>query len=198
MRLLRFTRRSEGPDVDTAERGTAKTSPAGATHGDVVAAFVARELQSEYERRKVLDAGAVGVITSSGTLATLVFAFAAFASVGETSDGVLDPWAAGALVLSLAVFVAAATFALFGSRLVPYDVGDEDDLLAYADWAVWEDPGYPFVWQVTRLDLKTISTLRRGNNQKADWVRRALASQVLAILLLAFAVLLAILPSWTG
>lgn len=166
---------------------------AGETVGDFYAAFIGEQLQAEQDRRKTLDSRAVGVITSSGTFATLVFAFAAF--VSTTEDRTATASAAAALILSLVLFTCSSVLALLGSRLFTYKVAEVEDLRELTHWDSWRGSGEKSAeasWQISRANLATIATLRSGNNTKSEWVVLALTSQVGAVACLAVAVVLTI------
>lgn len=168
----------------------------GETVGDFYAAFVADQLEAEQDRRKTLDSRAVGVITSSGTFATLVFAFAAFVSTAE--ERTVSPAAAAALILSLLLFTASSVLALLGSRLFSYRVAEVEDLRELTNWDSWRGSGTEGAeasWQIARANLTTVATLRTGNNTKSEWVVLALSSQVGAVASLAAAVVLTIIAS---
>ena len=91
-----------------------------ATGGDVFTAFVEAEVKAERERRASLDARGVGILTTSGTLLTLVFAIGAIVT-GVTG---YTPPAASVILLTLGLvgFVAAAFCGLMANRLKKYDV----------------------------------------------------------------------------
>jgi hypothetical protein len=156
------------------------------TQGEAFADFVVAELKAERERRSTLDARATGVVTTSGTLTALIFAFSAFASTRPGYEASVP--ALVALMAALVSYVAAASFAVVGSRLLEYDVAEAEDLRQLTAWSSWKEAGDSSGWQITRANINTIETLRTGNNTKAWWVSRALACQVAAILLLAITV----------
>jgi hypothetical protein len=70
-------------------------------------------------------------------------------------------------------------------------VADAEDLRQLAAWSARKGSGDSAAWQITRANIRTIETLRTGNNAKAWWVSRALACEVAAIVLLAITVGLA-------
>jgi hypothetical protein len=147
------------------------------------APFIEAELKAERERRATLDTRAVAVVTTSGTLVTLVFAIGGL-TLGSRNipveGGGLSGWSVWPAVAALIMFTFAATLALYGGRNVPYEVADKTALakMTTTHWAMNEDDARQVVLY---YNVGTIDTLREGNNHKARMLILALAAQLVAI-----------------
>lgn len=153
--------------------------------GKTFAEFVRRELEAERERRKTLDGRGVTIITTSGTLAALIAAVGAFAT-GRPGFRLPDA-AAGPLKLTLVMFAAAGVFGIISTRLTLYAVTPPHVLREMLGdrWNTDEVDARNFV---SEQDVKTIESLRSGNNEKAGWLIAALVTQVVGLVALTYAV----------
>jgi hypothetical protein len=153
--------------------------------GQTYLSFMTRELQAERERRAALDARGVSVVTVSGSLATLLAAVGAFVS-GQTGF-TLPATAEAPLTLTLLAFATAAILGIGASAGRLYAVTPAATLTEMLTdrWPTSEADARNFV---ATQDVKTIRTLRSGNNKKANYLVAALAVQVVGLVTLTYAV----------
>ena len=147
-------------------------------------AFVAEQLKAEYDRRTTLEARGLAVVTSSGTLVTLVFAVGAFA-LGKD----FHPSRVGvvALGISLLLFIGAAVFGLLANFLRKYKIASAGTLSVMLT-THWIDSEVTARNVCAVLNSETLNSLRAGSNDKAQQVTCALVCQLFAVAGLAFAV----------
>lgn len=147
------------------------------TGGDVFTAFVEGEVKAERERRNALDARGIAVLTTSGTLVTLVFAIGA---VVTGATGFSPPAETVVIVtIGLVAFVAAALFGLLANRLKKYDVVTTGQLWSWRNnAAAWAASDQDARRAITKGNIVTIDTLRAGNDTKAKWIEAALWAQL--------------------
>jgi hypothetical protein len=153
--------------------------------GQTYLAFIQRELQAERERRRFLDARGIAVITTSGSLTTLLAAVGAFVSSRSSFRFPSD--AVGPLILTLTAFAVAAANGIMvtAGRLYAVATPDQLNTMLTDKWNTDEVDARNYV---ARLDVKTIDSLRDGNNTKAGWLTAAIISQVVGLLALTVAV----------
>lgn len=153
--------------------------------GQTFAAFIARELESERDRRKVLDARGVAVVTVSGSLATLLAAVGAFVSGQEGFT--LPPTAVVPLTVTLLAFAIAALCGLIATFLWAYKAATPRTLerMVTDKWPTTEVDARNVT---ARIDVQTIASLRKGTNIKAQLLVTALVFQVAGLAALAVAV----------
>lgn len=148
-------------------------------------AFIEAQLKAEYDRRTTLEARGLAVVTSSGTLVTLVFAVGAFALGKDYRPSRVGVVALG---ISLVLFIGAAVFGLLANFLRKYKVASPAtvNLMLTTHWTDTEVSARN-VCAVANTD--TLNSLRDGSNDKALQVSCALICQLAALVGLAFAVL---------
>lgn len=162
--------------------------------GVVFADFVEKELKAERERRVSLEARGLGVLTTSGTLVTLIFALGALVTGVDKFE--LDTASLWPLAGALLAFVVAAFLGLLANRLRRYEVTQPAQLHEWRDRdGAWNDTADKARRVVTRANILTLASLRQGNNAKADLVDAALWAQLTAVLLLAASVGTAVLAA---
>jgi uncharacterized membrane protein YqjE len=148
--------------------------------GQPYAEFIEAQLASERERHKHLEAQGLNVITTSGTLTTLVLALVVFLAGDE-----YRPSAAGQalVVLALVLFVLAAVAGVYANRTEREDVADESSLehMAGSHWA--DDVGLARR-ACAFSNAVTVKSLRHGNDVKANSLTVALALELAAIAVL--------------
>lgn len=148
-------------------------------------AFIARELETERERRKALDARGASVVTVSAGLATLLTAVGAFVS-GVTGFE-LPGSAVWPLTLALLAFAAAGLCGIAATFLWRYNAPASETLIAMLTdkWMTDEVDARNLV---ARLDVMAIRSLRDRNQWKARLLIGALAFQVAGLVALAYTV----------
>jgi hypothetical protein len=155
--------------------------------GRTFAAFIERELEVERERRRSLDARGAAVVTTSGSLTTLLAAVGAF--VGGRPGFHLLPGSVGPLTLTLLAFASAAVCGIVVTGLPWYEVAAPDQLrtMLAEKWRTDEVDARNYT---AELDVDTIESLRKGNKTKAEWLVRALVAQVVGLFSLTLTVYL--------
>lgn len=160
--------------------------------GSIYVAFIDGELKAERERRAALDARGLSVVTSSGSLVALLAAIGAFASGSGKFE--LPSGARLLLMAMLAAFASAAALGILVNQSRPYDVALTETL----DKMVtdrWGDDRVDSRNNVARLNIRTIHTLRNGNDRKARLLSYALLAQLVALVALGAVVSMV---AWSG
>lgn len=155
--------------------------------GVVFADFVEKELNAERQRRASLDARGVSVLTTSGTLVTLLLALGALVTdLDGFEPSQISLWT---LAGALAGFVSSALLSLLANRLRGYEVTQPAQLHEWRDRdGAWHDTADKARRVITKANILTIASLRQGNNTKASFIEAALWAQFGAVLLLATSV----------
>jgi hypothetical protein len=155
--------------------------------GKTYSTFIENELKAERDRRSSLDARGLAVVTTSGSLITLLAAVGAFVTSRQQfrlpSDAILP------LMITLGAFVLAALCGLLASHNRPYQVAHADTLTEMVGnrWATTEVDARNIVARVNAL---TVTSLRHGNNKKAFLVVAGLVCQLVALISLSVAIYL--------
>lgn len=154
--------------------------------GFVYAAFIEGELRAERERRSTLDSRGMGVVTSSGSLVALLVAVGVLVNDGK-APLVLPPAAKPMLGLALIAFSTAAALGILANRNRYYDVAVTQTLYDMIG-DHWIDDEVDARNNVAELNIRTIHTLREGNNRKASLLTAALSAQLVALIGLSLAI----------
>jgi hypothetical protein len=160
-------------------------SPAGKVYEQLVGALVA----AEFDRKKTLESRGTAILTTSGSLLTLIFSLTVVVSGKDAKFG--SHWAVMLLMASLLAFVVSAVIAIFiatyGSKYTLTGRMVLGKLTEDEIWAKTEDDARR-MW--VKRQVNTINTLRTGNSRKANAVMWSLIAQVqvLAITLLSSSV----------
>lgn len=174
-------RRKSRKQSNEPNRSSARLSE---DHGTVYLAYVEKQLVSERERFGNLDNKGAALITSSGTLVTLVLAVSAL--VTSRASFQLNGANIVLAVVALTLFVLAAIAGLITNWTRNYEVPSADTLDDL--WKVkkyWKRAEPAARNTVIRWDINTIRTLRAVNNRKAKWVAAGRIVQILATVFLA-------------
>jgi hypothetical protein len=145
-------------------------------------------LDHEYERRKNLEGKGAVLLTSSGTMVTLILGLTLLV-FGK--DFVLASHGAiAALCAALVAFVLSATAAIVVQAFAfRYDVVKQDDLDKIVnDDAYWFSTENRATRDSVDISVKTIHSLRKANRIKAWFLLSSLTFQLLAIGLLSWAI----------
>jgi len=142
------------------------------------AAFVEQELKAERDRRTNLEARAQTIITTSGTVVTLLAAVGAFG--GAWAKRAVPRTIDYPLVVTVTMFTFAVLFAVLSTFIFKYSVVDLKSLerLPRANWGDSDDIA---VKNITAMNVTTIGTLRRGNNKKVVLLMVAWCAQLFAV-----------------
>jgi hypothetical protein len=98
------------------------------------------------------------------------------------------------LFVSLVAFAGAATFGILANWNRLYDTAKPSTLDKMCNER-WKDDEVDARYFVAMIQIWTIGTLRRSNNQKARMVTVGLAAQVVAVVALSFVVYRILLES---
>jgi hypothetical protein len=154
--------------------------------GDAYSAFIKDQLDAEYDRRAVLDARGVAVVTTSGVLITLVIAAAGFLLGKNYLPTTPGRWL---FAVGLILFVGAALFGLWANALRSYDVAKRARLEEMTTNAHWSDSEQEARRNIAASNTVTVKSLREGNDSKATILTVGLTLQLAALLCLAVAVI---------
>lgn len=160
-----------------AEPPPSLSDVAGSLHG----ALIADQLSEERARKASLEERALAVITTSGALATLLIALAAFAKQASTAP--LGDVARRLIVVAASGFIAAAVLALVIVAPWKYREADPtklDDRIMRARWSsrnLVEEARKNAV-----LSYHTLVHARKLNDCKAKLLFLAVVAEVVAIL----------------
>jgi len=147
-----------------------------------ITALVKAELVSEVARKASLEQRGLGIVTSSGTLLTLVFALLAAARGGPLH---LNSATRIPLFTSLPAFVLAAACGIavnwtWKTAAVP--VEGEVGLRAFLNVETFDGPAKAVDRRVAEVHVAQVGTLRRVNNAKATLLQTGLVLEITAIL----------------
>jgi hypothetical protein len=154
--------------------------------GTAIGQLIEEQLAEERERKASLEARGISVITTSGVLVTLLLGFGAL--VGGDDDLVLPALAEVAVVGGLVGFVAAAVAGLYSNSPVEYDEAEAEDLRTWLQPQLWEAESVAGELRAAEARVAVLVAARRVNDRKALVLAGAIASEVVAIVLLAVAV----------
>jgi hypothetical protein len=152
-----------------------------AAQGTTFAKFVERQADAEYDRRTSLDARGLGVVTSNGAFTTLIFGLLV---VLKGRDFTLTPSAKIPLIVALASLMLSALVGLYATQLVRYTVTDATTLRDMIG-SHWKDSEVDARNACAATTIKTVDSLRTGNNKKAGRIVVAVAFQLLGFVSLA-------------
>jgi hypothetical protein len=147
-------------------------------------AFIAKELDREYDRRDTLNTRSAATITSATTLVTVSMAVVVVVQGQHfIVSGVLKVGSLlGALVLLLAAAVLSILAGATRSRFEVAAVNDMNRMLAAELWSVDNIDARNYTAQ---LNLLAIRSLRAGNGIKYRFLVLSLFTQAIGVLLLA-------------
>lgn len=151
-----------------------------AEQGEAYASHVEAELKAEYERTTALNTRAAAITTTSSAFLALVFTLTA---VVTGKDFKATDWGARGVVAALVFFVAAELLGLVAGFSRKYTVTALDTLEAMVE-EHWRDDEVDARNVVAFTNVKTIGSLREGNNAKAKLLVLAAGLQLIAIAVL--------------
>lgn len=153
--------------------------------GTEYAEFIRAELDREYARRDVVNSRAATAITSATGLVTLVVAAAA---VVRGQSHTLHGFAAFWLVVAVLGLLGAGVMAILAGVSWKFSVADERTLRAMVE-CQWGDRAVDARNAVAKANVRTLTTLRTGNNTKTTRLLVAYGLQTGAIAALAGALI---------
>jgi hypothetical protein len=150
---------------------------------EVYAELVTSLLQAERSRKTALEQKATNVITTSGTMVTLLFGLVAVITAKQSFS--LPVASHGWLVAAVVLFVIATGLALFISIPRPYG---ETKLTVENLRAWWHDPVADAQAAAATVRLEAVETARLANATKAQMLIAAIGAELVAIALLAVSI----------
>lgn len=170
-------------------------SPAPAAQSTTSAAaamkLIEDQLAEERATKSSLEARAIGVITSSGALATLLFALAAL--VTKPANYAPAEAIRILLVATLAAFMVAIIQAILASRPGTYQEVSLESLYDVATRTAMGAPAEEGGPEIARMLVTIVDKAREQNAVKARFLRRGVTAEAVAAGLLALAIALILL-----
>jgi hypothetical protein len=148
--------------------------------------LITDQLAEERSRKASLEARAITVITTSSSLATLLFALTA--GLTATSKFRLPVLAKLPLVLTLATFVVSAAFSLAVNVPLRYKEPTPAGLAMLLDLRYWNAPADIGEIRVSEAQVTSLTSARSVNNLKVKLLVCAIFFELLAIPFLAWAI----------
>jgi len=146
--------------------------------------YVKLLLDAESTRRTALEQKGSAVITTAGTLVTLLFGLVAVITSVDTFR--LPGRAHGWLVAAIVFFVLACFIAILISIPLPYG---ETTITAAMLLSWWNQPPEQAQAAVSGVRLQALAAARRMNGMKARILIAAILSELLALVMLGMAVI---------
>lgn len=162
------------------------TTPVPPTAAAAVMKLVQDQLTEERSTKSSLEARAIGVITSSGALVTLIFALAAL--VTKPDQFALPDPVRLVLGFTLVAFIAAAVLALIAARPGAYQEVTLESLRGAATeeaMGATAEEGEP---EIAKGLINIIAKAREENGNKARLLKAAVTLEAVAAVMLAVAV----------
>jgi hypothetical protein len=163
----------------------AAPSPAPPGGGDVYGAYIKSLLDYELARKSGLEARASSVVTTAGTLVTLLFGLVAVIT-GAASfklPGMAHGWLIAAVVLFVVAIGLAVTVAV-----IPLAYGQVD--FSEGPAQLWQETATAASEHVAEAQLKLITIAQQKNSRIAWVVLLSGMAELLALVMLAVAVIL--------
>lgn len=145
------------------------------------------QLAEERSTKAALEARANTVITSAGTLTTLLFGLSALATKSNTYA--LPDLAKGLLMLAVFCFLVAILFALWAAAPATYSELSVKSLRDVATVKAFGAPATEAEPKIAAALVEVIDGARIGNKKKADHLKRAVIAELGAATVLAIAVI---------
>jgi hypothetical protein len=157
-----------------------------AAAGTAYSQLIADQLAEERNRKVSLESRGVAVITTSGTLATLLFALTA--SLTAVPKFRLPGDARLPLLLALLAFVTAALFGLVTNVPLRYREPTPQGLAKLVDTVYWRGPKQTGELRVAGAQVAVIAAARSANNLKVNLLLTAISAELLSVIFLSWAV----------
>jgi len=161
-----------------------------AVAGSAYSRLITDQLTEERDRKVSLETRGATVITTSGTLATLLFALSA--SLTAVPKFRLPETARLPLLLALVAFVLAALFGLATNVPLRYREPTPSGLSRLVDSAYWAGPRQTGELRVAEAQVTVITAARSANNLRVVFLLAAVSAEFLAVIFLATAIALII------
>lgn len=174
-------------DKRTAAAASDRAMAAEATDaGAAYSQLISDQLAEERTRKSSLEARGVTVITTSGTLATLLFALTA--GLTSVASFKLPGGAKLPLLLALVAFIVAAVCGLTTNMPLKYREATPQGLARLVDARYWTAPPVVGQLRVAAAQVTLLGAARLANNLKVRLLIAAVAAELAAVIFLAWAV----------
>jgi hypothetical protein len=173
-----YPSRTRGPSIAEAE------PLAGAK---AYAAFIAEQVDRQEARKSSLESRGVTVITTSGTLATLLLGLTAIATKAQDTFMLPDE-ARPPLALALIAFVLAAVAAIFTNAPRNYKEATVESLRKLVETS-WDDTERVALQEVAKAQLRVLERAKEMNGQKARALVAGVMFETAAVAALAWAMI---------
>jgi hypothetical protein len=163
------------------------------TVGEVCRDLLDDQFGVESAKKESLETRGLAVITTSGTLVTLLLALASVI----TKTGGLTPSLGPRLLLlaALVAFVISATLGIYCNAPLHMKELDPGSLGGLTDEDVWMEPGYHAQRELSLAQLEILATQRGANEIKARVLLMAASVEVAAVLLTGMAAAVVLLQA---
>ncbi len=151
----------------------------------VYCAMMKDELAAQDARKESFERRGLAVVTTAGTLATLLFGIAAFSTTGRTRP--LPQDTKELLVVALVGFVIAGFLALLTNLPLRYELANLTTMLNRSQREPADSEAEALRWSA-RVYEKALRTAKRSNNRKGQLLAAALVVEMVAVGFVALAV----------
>jgi hypothetical protein len=151
--------------------------------GAVYAALVDEQLQEENRRKASFEARGLAVITTSAALVSLLFGLTGVVTQSDSFE--LGGTPRSFLILSAALFVAAAVLGLSSNWPLKYQQVEIDNLRQLTSEQYWDGEGSVARRRVAEVRVNILARSRSLNLLKGKLLLAAILVEVLAVLALA-------------
>lgn len=156
------------------------------SRGDLYAAFVDREIERETQIRLSMDQRCLAVVSASGVFVTVLLALLAMTIGPEGADNkstsfIVEATVAGALM----AYISAAWSGFSAIRPRPASRVDASRLKdsVWKSWQDWHLPQPDLSWEQTWQRVDILVDYQRFNTRKGSLISRAIAGEVIGIIL---------------
>jgi hypothetical protein len=160
--------------------------------GDVYGPLLAEQLTRELTYKTSIEQRGLGVITTSGVLVSLVVALAALA-LGDDSDRYFTGAPTALLIAAVASFVSAAALGLVVNAPGRYRGLGPTDLDRIAAQRTWDADNREAAFIVGQQRAEELKAAMAANERKSTVLLRAIAAEIIGVVLMASAVVVAVL-----
>jgi hypothetical protein len=148
--------------------------------------FISDQLTQERSRKTSIESRGVTVVTTSGTLVTLLFGLTA--GLTAASGFKLPGGAKLPLLLALIAFVIAAGFGIVTNMPLRYQEATPAGLAKLVNAKSWTAPATTGELSVAAAQIALLSAARSADNLKVQLLIVAISAELVAVAFLAWAV----------
>jgi hypothetical protein len=151
--------------------------------GSAYTKLIDEQLEIEQNRRASIEQRGLSVLTTSGTLVTLLFAFSALVTQSKTFR--LGTPARVMIVGSLLFFLLAGVSGIATNWPLPWEPIDQRDLSRLLQPNLWTASLSPAARRVAEAKIDVLGDVRQANNARGLFLLVAMIMQVAAVFSLA-------------